>query len=69
MKKNVGMCDKWIRIVFAIVIGLLYYFNVISGTLGIVLIVLAVIFLLTGLFNTCGLYSVFGISTCSKKKD
>lgn len=69
MKKNVGLYDKWIRIVLAVAIGLLYYFKVVSGTLGIVLLVVAVIFLLTGLFNTCGLYSVFGINTCSKKKE
>ncbi|MFH1001120.1 MAG: DUF2892 domain-containing protein [Bacteroidota bacterium] len=69
MKKNVGVCDKVIRVVLAIIIGLLYYFGVISGTWGIVLLVLAIVFLFTGLLNFCGLYSLFGINTCKKKED
>jgi len=68
MKKNVGAIDKIIRIVVAIIIAALYYFQVITGTLGIVLIVLAIVFLLTGLLNFCGLYAIFGINTGSKKE-
>ncbi|MDA3907224.1 MAG: DUF2892 domain-containing protein [Bacteroidales bacterium] len=69
MKKNVGVIDKIIRIVAAVIIALLYYFEVISGTLGIVLIVVAIILLLTALLNFCGIYALFGCSTCSKKKE
>jgi len=68
MKRNVGLFDKVFRIVVAIVIALLYYFGVISGTVGIVLLVVAAVFLLTALINFCGLYTLFGINTCSKKK-
>lgn len=68
MKRNVGLFDKVFRIVVAIVIALLYYFGVISGTVGIVLLVVAAVFLLTALINFCGLYALFGINTCSKKK-
>ncbi|MCK0177866.1 DUF2892 domain-containing protein [Flavobacteriaceae bacterium S0862] len=67
MKRNMGNADKGIRIVAAIAIALLYYFNVIEGTLAYVLMAVAVIFLLTSLINFCPLYKVFGINTCKIK--
>jgi hypothetical protein len=68
MKKNMGTSDKGIRIVIALAIALLYYFDVISGTLGIVLMVLAIIFLLTSFISFCPLYVPFGINTCKTKE-
>lgn len=67
MKKNMGTTDKLIRIVLAVVIAILYYTNTISGTVALVLGVLAIIFVLTSLISFCPLYAPFGISTCSKK--
>jgi hypothetical protein len=66
MKKNMGIADKVIRILVAIVIAILFFTNVISGTLGIVLLVLAAIFLLTSVISFCPLYLPFGISTRKK---
>lgn len=63
MKKNMGNTDKFIRILVAVIIAGLYSANVISGTLGIVLIILAAVFLLTSLFGFCPLYLPFGIKT------
>ena len=68
MKKNMGNSDKGIRIVIAIGIALLYYFNVIEGTLAYVLLALAIIFLLTSFVSFCPLYTLFGASTCKVKK-
>jgi len=68
MKKNVGVFDKVFRIVVAIIIALLYYFEIVTGTVGLVLLIVAIVFLLTALINFCGLYALFGINTCSKKK-
>jgi len=68
MKKNMGSADKIIRILVAIVIAVLYWQNIISGTLGIVLLVFAVIFVLTSLVSFCPLYLPLGISTCKKKE-
>ena len=68
MKKNMGSADKIIRIIIAIVIAILFYTNVISGTLGIVLLVLAGVFVLTSLIGFCPLYALLGISTCPTKK-
>ncbi len=67
MKKNMGSTDKIVRIVIAIVIAGLFYFNVISGTLGIVLLVFAGVFVLTSFISFCPLYAPFGISTCAVK--
>lgn len=68
MKKNMGTTDKAIRIPIAVVIGVLYFTNTISGTLAIVLGILAVVFLLTSFINFCPLYLPFGINTSKKKK-
>lgn len=67
MKKNVGTTDKWIRIIIALIIVALYFANVISGTLAIVLLIVAGMFIITGFAGFCGLYTLFGISTCKKK--
>jgi len=67
MKKNMGSTDKGIRVVIALVIAALYYFNVIEGTLAYVLMAFALIFLLTSLISFCPLYLPLGINT--KKKE
>ncbi len=59
-----GTADRTIRIIIAIAIGALYYTNVISGTLGTVLLVLAIVFVLTSLVSFCPLYTLFGMRTC-----
>jgi Na+(H+)/acetate symporter ActP len=63
MKKNMGTIDRIIRIIIAIVIGLLYLGGQISGTAAIILGILAIVFLLTGFIGWCPLYVPFGIST------
>ncbi|MEI6677579.1 MAG: DUF2892 domain-containing protein [Mariniphaga sp.] len=67
MKKNVGSIDKAIRILVAVVIAVLFFTNVISGTLGIVLLLLAVVFVIVSLISYCPLYLPFGINTGKKK--
>jgi len=68
MKKNMGNTDKTIRILVAVVIAGLYFGNIITGTLAIVLMVVAAIFLVTSLFSFCPLYAIFGMNTCGVKK-
>ena len=67
MKKNMGTTDKGIRILVAIGIALLYYFNIIEGTLAYVLMALAIVFLLTSFINFCPLYTLIGANTCKNK--
>ncbi|HKL33787.1 MAG TPA: DUF2892 domain-containing protein [Tangfeifania sp.] len=66
MRKNMGITDRIIRLTAAAVIIALYFSDVISGTLGIVLLALAGIFILTSIIRVCPLYLPFGIKTCSK---
>ena len=67
MKKNMGSTDKAIRLVIALVIVILAFTNVISGTLAWVLIILAAVFVLTSVFSFCPLYLPFGLNTGKKK--
>jgi len=67
MKTNVGIIDRAVRIMAAFVIIVLYFTHVITGTLAILLLVLAGIFILTGLIRFCPLYLPFGINTWNKK--
>ncbi len=68
MKKNVGKADTIIRIILAVVLGVLYFTHAITGIWGIVLLVVAVILLLTSFVSFCPLYAIFGINTCPLKK-
>lgn len=67
MKKNMGNLDKGLRITVAIAIALLYYFNVIEGTLAYILMAVAIVFLLVSFIGFCPLYPLLGINTCKKK--
>jgi|WetSurMetagenome_2_1015567.scaffolds.fasta_scaffold200560_3 hypothetical protein len=69
MKKNVGTIDKVIRILIALVIIVLYFTNIINGTLGIILLIVAAIFILTSLFSICPIWMLFGLSTCKKEEN
>ncbi|MBK6903332.1 MAG: DUF2892 domain-containing protein [Saprospirales bacterium] len=64
MKKNMGSVDRVVRIVLAALVAVLYFSNVIPGTLGIVLMVLAGVFVLTSLVGYCPIYHLVGCSSC-----
>ena len=68
MKKNMGTMDKMARILVAAIIVALYFLGVIEGTLGIVLLVFAGIFVLTSLISVCPLYPLVGMDTTKKKE-
>lgn len=61
-KTNVGGADRVIRIVVGLVLIALVFVGPKTpwGWIGIIP-------LATGLFRTCGLYSLLGINTCSKQ--
>ncbi len=63
-----GNADRIIRVIIAAIISVLYFTGTISGTLGIVLLVLAGVFVLTSFISFCPLYAPFGISTCQIKE-
>ena len=63
LRTNMGTTDRIIRLLFAAVVAVLYFTNTISGTLALVLGILAVIFLFTSVFAFCPLYLPFKFST------
>ena len=68
MNKNMGSTDRIVRIIVAIAFGLLYFTNTVTGTFGIVLLVLGIVFLLTSIVSFFLFYAPFGLSTRSKEK-
>lgn len=68
MKKNMGIVDRVARFIAAVIIVILYFGNVLTGVIGVILMVLAAVFLVTSLIGYCPLYTVFGFDTCSSKK-
>ena len=68
MKANVGSVDKLIRLMLAIVLILLFYFEVLTDSLGIIALIAALVLTVTSLFNFCPLYAIFKINTCKVKE-
>jgi len=67
IKQNEGSTDRGIRIVIGIIAlasGLFW----LTGIAQIVAIVIGAVALITGIVGFCGLYTIFGISTCPLKK-
>lgn len=62
-----GLVDRIIRVVLAVVVAVLFFTKQLTGVTAIVLGILAVIFLLTGIVGFCPLYLPFGISSKKKK--
>jgi len=69
MKKNMGSADRIIRLLAAALFAVLYFTGVVSGTIGIILVSLAAVFLVTSFLSFCPLYAIFGMSTCAVKKE
>jgi hypothetical protein len=67
MKKNLGNLDRAIRVILGILFAVLYFTNVISGTAGIILMVIGIVFILTAIFSFCPIYWPLGLS--SRKKE
>lgn len=64
-----GKMDKTIRLIAVAIILGLYALGYISGTIGILLLVVAIIFAVTSIVNFCPLYTLFGLNTCKVKTE
>jgi len=63
MKNNMGTIDRTVRLIAAAIVAGLYFTGQISGTIAIVLGVLALIFLVTSIIGFCPLYVPLKLST------
>ena len=68
MKKNMGSVDRVIRTLIALVVIVLFFTNAISGTLAVILLILAGVFIITSILSFCPIYFLFGINTLKKKE-
>ena len=66
MKKNMSNADRMIRLIIAAIITVLYFTGTLTGTVAIVLLVLAGIFVLTSIVGYCPVYALFGWNTRSR---
>ena len=69
MKPNMGKVDRIIRVLVAAIFAYLYFSGTVTGTLGLVLVVLGGVFVLTSLVAFCPLYTLVGIKTCKKNTE
>ena len=67
MKKNMGGADRIIRVLLAVVFAYLYFGGIVTGTWGLVLVILAGVFAITSIVGFCPLYTMVGVNTCPKK--
>lgn len=69
MKKNMHNVDRIVRVLIGIVTTTLYMTDTVSGTLGLVLMIVGLILAATSFINFCPIYAALGISTLGKKKE
>lgn len=68
IKHNMGMLDRVLRFLIAVIITILYFTNIINGITAMILLVLAVVFMLTSLVSFCPLYLPFNLNTKNKNR-
>jgi hypothetical protein len=61
-----GSVDRFLRLIVAAVFAWLYFSGTVTGTWGIVLLVLGGVFVLTSFVGFCPLYTIFGLRTAKK---
>lgn len=63
MKRNMSNVDRIVRVVVAALFAYLYFGGIVTGLLGIVVLVLGAVFLFTAAVSFCPLYMPFKFST------
>ena len=63
MKTNESNLDRVIRVIVGIALLVLFFTNIISGTMGIVLAVIGGVLIITGAIGFCPLYAILKIRT------
>ncbi len=63
MKPNLSNLDRTIRVVVAALFAYLYFAGIVTGAVGIVLLVVGAVFAVTAIAGYCPLYALFRFST------
>lgn len=67
MKRNLSGLDRIVRVLIFIIAAVLYLTNIITGTLGVIILLIGAALAITSFINWCPIYAAFGVSTCHKK--
>jgi hypothetical protein len=65
-EKNIGTLDRIVRIVLALILFAAYGMGYVRGILGYIVLIIGLILILTGVFGSCLIYSLLGMSTAKK---
>ncbi|HBH06592.1 MAG TPA: DUF2892 domain-containing protein [Flavobacteriales bacterium] len=65
MTKNEGTLDRIVRVIIGASLAILFFAGILSGALGYTAVILGTVLLITGITGFCGIYTLFGINTCS----
>lgn len=68
MKKNLGFVDRIVRVLIAAIIIVLIFTNVLTGTVGLILLIVSATLVLTSLLRFCPLYAFLDVDSCSRKE-
>ena len=63
MKRNEASWDRVIRVLLAALFAYLYFAGIVTGGLGLLLLVVGIVFAVTAIAGYCPLYSVFKFGT------
>jgi hypothetical protein len=69
MKKNIGFLDRIVRIILSVVFAALYFMQVITGTIGLILLIAGGVLLATALVDFCPIYKIFGINSIPPEEE
>jgi hypothetical protein len=69
LNKNMGVIDRIVRTIIAALFGYLYFSGIVTGALGIILLILGIVFLGTSLISFCPLYTPFNFSTVKEETE
>jgi len=60
MKKNIGSADRMARLALAAALVIAYFTGAVTGTVGIVALVVAAVMVVTALVSFCPIYTIVG---------
>lgn len=69
MKANLGLADKVVRVTIAVLVTVLFFTEIISGSMVFISLIVATTLLITSSISYCPVYGACGINTKKKLND